>query len=154
MLCFVFKLSKWLPDIRIFWRILWSILFYRVYRQHTVYSVLHIPLWSNIKCTGAYRYDGEHGVSLRVSEQDVDEGDDLQRFSQAHAVSEDAAESAAAAEPLHRLHQVVVQEADSTDLKRRWEGKKWRMKRQDKEKREGEIKEGRGWQKREMEPWR
>lgn len=83
-------------------------------------------------------------MSLRVSEQDVDEGDDLQRFSQAHAVSEDAAESAAAAEPLHRLHQVVVQEADSTDLKRRWEGKKWRMKRQDKEKREGEIKEGRG----------
>lgn len=59
-------------------------------------------------------------MSLRVSEQDIDEGDDLQRFSQAHAVSEDAAESAAAAEPLHRLHQVVVQEADSTDLKRRW----------------------------------
>lgn len=55
-------------------------------------------------------------MSLGVSEQDVDEGDDLQRFAEAHAVSEDAAETAAAAEPLHRLHQVVVQETDSTNL--------------------------------------
>lgn len=101
--------------------------------------MLHIPLYSNIKCTGAYRYDGEHGVSLCVSEEDVDEGDDLQRFAQAHAVSEDAAESAAAAEPLHRLHQVVVQEADSADLRRRLEGEKWRMMRRDREKREGEM---------------
>ena len=79
------------------------------------------------KGTGAYGYDGEYGVSLGVSEQDVDEGDDLQRFPQAHAVSEDTAESRAAAEPLHRLHQVVVQEADSTNLRRRGTGKRWRV---------------------------
>lgn len=67
-------------------------------------------------------------MSLGVSEQDVDEGDDLQRFAQAHAVSEDAAEAAAAAEALHRLHQVVVQETDSTDLMRGWQERRRRMK--------------------------
>lgn len=61
-------------------------------------------------------------MSLGVSQQDVDEGDDLQRFAQAHAVGQDAAEPAAAAEPLHRLHQVVVQETDSTDLRRKRRG--------------------------------
>lgn len=66
--------------------------------------------------TGAYRYDGEHVVSLRVSEEDVDEGDDLQRLAEAHAVGQDASESAAVAEALHRLDQVVVQETDSTNL--------------------------------------
>lgn len=66
---------------------------------------------------GAYRYDGEHGVRLGVSEQDVDEGDDLQRLAQAHAVGQDAAKAVAAAEALHRLHQVVIQEADSADLR-------------------------------------
>lgn len=65
-------------------------------------------------------------MSLGVSEQDVDEGDDLQRFAQTHAVGENTAESGAAAEALHRLHQVVVQETDSTNLKRkqRKEGEK------------------------------
>lgn len=78
--------------------------------------------------TGAYRYDGEHGVSLGVSEQDIDEGDDLQRFAEAHAVSEDAAKAAAAAETLHGLHHVVIQETYSTDLRRAQEEKRWRMK--------------------------
>lgn len=82
-------------------------------------SILHISVYSNIKSAGAYRYDGEHSVSLGVSEQDVDEGDDLQCFAQAHAVSEDTAEPAAAAEPLHRLHQVVVKETNSADLRGR-----------------------------------
>lgn len=58
-------------------------------------------------------------MRLGVFEQDVDEGDDLQCFAKAHAVSENTAESAAAAKTLHRLHQVVVKEADSTDLRRR-----------------------------------
>lgn len=58
-------------------------------------------------------------MSLGVSEQDIDEGDDLQRFAQAHAVSEDTAKSGATVKPLHRLHQVVVQETDSTDLEKR-----------------------------------
>lgn len=66
--------------------------------------------------TGAYRYNGEHGVSLRVSEEDVDEGDDLQRLAKAHAVGQDAAEAAAVAEALHRLDQVVVQETNPADL--------------------------------------
>lgn len=57
-------------------------------------------------------------MSLGVPEQDVDEGDDLQRFAEAHAVSEDAAKAAAAAETLHGLHQVVVQEANSAGLRR------------------------------------
>ena len=68
---------------------------------------------------GAYRYDGEHGVSLGVPEQDVDEGDDLQRFAQAHAVGEDAAESGAGAEAFQRFHQVVVQEAEPAHLRGR-----------------------------------
>lgn len=72
--------------------------------------------------TFPYRYDGEHGVSLRVPEQDVNEGDDLQRFAQAHAVGEDTAKSGATTEPLHRLHQVVVQETDSSDLQRGQKG--------------------------------
>lgn len=55
-------------------------------------------------------------MSLGASEQNVDEGDDLQRLAQTHAVSEDTAEPAAAAEALHRLHQVVVKETDSADL--------------------------------------
>lgn len=58
-------------------------------------------------------------MSLGVSEQDVDEGDDLQRFAQTHAVGQDAAEAAAAMETLHRLHQVIVQEADPADLRRK-----------------------------------
>lgn len=57
---------------------------------------------------GAYRHNGEHGVGLCISEENVNEGDDLERFAQAHAVGQDAAEPAAAAETLHRLHQVVV----------------------------------------------
>lgn len=40
-------------------------------------------------------------MSLRVSEQDVDEGDDLQRLAKAHAVGQDTAESTAVAEALH-----------------------------------------------------
>lgn len=65
---------------------------------------------------GTYRYDGEHGVSLGVLEQDVDERDDLQRLAKAHAVGQDTAESAAVAEAFHRLNQVVVQETDPADL--------------------------------------
>lgn len=78
-----------------------------------------IPCIPTSDQTGAYRYDGEHGVRLSVFEQDVDEGDDLQRFAQPHAVSQDTAESIAAAETLQRLHHVVVQEADSTNLRKR-----------------------------------
>lgn len=66
--------------------------------------------------TGPYGYNGQHGVSLGVSEQDVDERDDLQRFAKAHAVGQNTAEAAAVAEALHRLNQVVVQETDPTDL--------------------------------------
>lgn len=65
---------------------------------------------------GTHRDDGEHGVSLGVSEQDVDEGDDLQRLAEAHAVGQDTAEPAAVAEAFHRLNQVVVQETDPADL--------------------------------------
>lgn len=92
--------------------------------------------------TGAYRYDGEHSVCLGVSEQDVDEGDDLQRFAEAHAVSEDAAKATAAAETLHRLHQVVVQETDSTDLRRVQMEKRWSEK--DKKKKKKRVNEGKG----------
>lgn len=56
-------------------------------------------------------------MSLGVSEQDVDEGDDLQRLAEAHAVGQNTAEPATAAEVLHRLNQVVVQETDPADLK-------------------------------------
>lgn len=70
-------------------------------------------------------------MSLGASEEDVDEGDDLQRFSQAHAVCQDTAESTAAAEALHRLHQVIVQKTDSPNLRRR--------KRQHKKSRESET---------------
>lgn len=66
---------------------------------------------------GAYGYDCEHGVSPGVSEQDVDEGDDLQRLAEAHAVGQNTAEPTAVAEVLHRLNQVVVQETDPADLK-------------------------------------
>lgn len=55
-------------------------------------------------------------MRLRVCEQDVDEGDDLQRLAEAHAVGEDATKPAAAPEALRRLHQVIVQEADTADL--------------------------------------
>lgn len=58
-------------------------------------------------------------MRLRVSEQDVDEGDDLQRLAEAHAVGQNTAEAAAAAEALHRLNQVVVQETDAADLARK-----------------------------------
>lgn len=81
--------------------------------------MLFVLCYTEIKSTGSYRYDGEHGVSLGVSEEHVNEGDDLQRLAQAHAVGQDAAEPAAAAEALHRLHQVVVQEPDPTDLRGR-----------------------------------
>lgn len=60
-------------------------------------------------------------MSLGVSEQDVDEGDDLQRLAEAHAVGQNTAESAAAAEALHRLDQVVVQETDPADLATKWQ---------------------------------
>lgn len=66
---------------------------------------------------GAYGYDCEHGVSPGVSEQDVDEGDDLQRLAEAHAVGQNTAEPAAVAEVFHGLNQVVVQETDPADLK-------------------------------------
>lgn len=56
-------------------------------------------------------------MSPGVAEQDVDEGDDLQRLAEAHAVGQNAAEPAAVAEVLHRLNQVVVQETDPADLK-------------------------------------
>lgn len=78
-------------------------------------------------------------MSLSVSEQDVDEGDDLQRFAQAHAVSEDTAESAAAAETLHGLHQVVVQETDSTDLRRIRQRQKKRVNDGKEEKEDGDT---------------
>lgn len=55
-------------------------------------------------------------MSLGVSEQDVDERDDLQRLAEAHAVGQDTAETAAVAEAFHRLNQVVVQETDPADL--------------------------------------
>lgn len=79
-------------------------------------DLLHHPR-SDTEGAGAYGDDCEHGVSPGVSEQDVDEGDDLQRLAQAHAVGQDAAEPAAVAEVLHRLNQVVVQETDPADLK-------------------------------------
>ena len=49
-------------------------------------------------------------------QQDVCEGDDLQGLAQAHAVGQDAAQATAALKPLQRLHQVVIQEADPSDL--------------------------------------
>lgn len=55
-------------------------------------------------------------MSLGVPEEDVDERDDLQCFAQAHAMSEDTAEPTGAAETLRRLHQVVIQETNPTDL--------------------------------------
>lgn len=95
--------------------------------KRLIYSRVHIFLYSNIKLKGAYRYDGEHSVSLGVSEKDVNEGDDLQRFAQTHAVGQNTAKPAAAAKAVHWLHQVVVQETDSTNLKSKTEQrrKKW-----------------------------
>lgn len=55
-------------------------------------------------------------MSPGVSEQDVDEGDDLQCLAEAHTVSQNTAEPAAVAEALHRLDQVVIQETDPADL--------------------------------------
>lgn len=75
----------------------------------------YVILQKKEKCS--YRYDSEHSVSLGVSEQNVYEGDDLQCFSQTHAVSQDTAESISAAKALHWLHQVVVEEPNSTDLR-------------------------------------
>lgn len=76
------------------------------------------PAWLELRHgDSSYRDDGEHRVGLCVPEEDVDEGDDLQRLAQAHAVGQDAAEAATAAESLQRLHQVVVQEADPAHLR-------------------------------------
>lgn len=67
-------------------------------------------------CTGSYRHDGEDGSGSCVSEQDVDEGDDLQGFAQSHTVCQDAAEATAGLVALQRFHQVIVQETDPADL--------------------------------------
>lgn len=75
--------------------------------------------------TGAYGDNGEHGASPGVPKQDVDEGDDLQRLAKAHAVGQNTAKAAALAEALQRLNQVVVQEADPTDLATKRQGKRW-----------------------------
>ena len=66
--------------------------------------------------TATYRNDGEHGVGLRVFKQDIYKRDDLQGLAQAHAVGKDTAEATAALRPLQRLHQVIIQEPDPTDL--------------------------------------
>ncbi|TNN43413.1 hypothetical protein EYF80_046402 [Liparis tanakae] len=121
-LCFLPLLSTFLT----FEQFLLPVLFIQVDDNSHKALLQRQETHSNITPTAAYGYDGEDGVSLCVSKQDVDEGDDLQRLAQAHAVSEDAAEAAAAAEPLRRLHQVVVQETNSTDLRTRRHGGRWR----------------------------
>lgn len=68
--------------------------------------------------TGSYRHDGEDGSGSCMSEQDVDERDDLQGLAQSHAVCQNAAEPTAGLIALQRLHQVIIQETDPTNLQR------------------------------------
>lgn len=53
-----------------------------------------------------------------VSEQDVYKGDDLQGLTQTHAVGQDTAKPTAALIALQRLHQVIIEEPDPTNLGR------------------------------------
>lgn len=89
-----------------------------VVQSFLVWSLLHVigVLVNFLSWTGSYRHDGEDGCSSCVSEQDVNEGDDLQSFAQTHAVCQDAAEPTAGLITLQRLHQVIVQETDTTNL--------------------------------------
>ncbi len=64
-----------------------------------------------------HRNNGQHSVSLSIHQQDVNEGYDLQGLAQPHAVSEDAAKAAAGLIPLQRLDEVIIQKADSSDLR-------------------------------------
>lgn len=47
-----------------------------------------------------HRDNSQHSVSSGVAKQDVDKGDDLQGFAQAHAVGQDAAKATAGPVPL------------------------------------------------------
>lgn len=58
-------------------------------------------------CWTTHWNDDEDCAGLSVHQQDVYEGDDLQRLPQAHAVSEDAAKPSTLLILLQRLNQVV-----------------------------------------------
>ena len=62
-------------------------------------------------------YDDERRLGAGVTKEDIDEGDDLDRLAEPHAVRQDAAQSRARAEPLQGLDDVVVQEPDTSDLR-------------------------------------
>lgn len=66
-----------------------------------------------------YRDDSQNSVGLCVPQKNVDEGNDLQSFAQAHAVSEDAAKATAGLVPVQRLDQVIIEKPDSPNLKRK-----------------------------------
>ena len=65
-----------------------------------------------------YRNNTENMPCRGVTKEDVDERNDLESFSQAHGVGKNAAKSSGGWEARLRLHNVVVEKTDPTNLHR------------------------------------
>lgn len=68
--------------------------------------------------TDTHRYNSEDSFGSSVPQQDVNKGDDLQGFAEAHAVSQNTTETTAVLIALERLHQIIIQETNTADLKK------------------------------------
>ena len=79
------------------------------------YRYPHVELGDPVlKCV--HRHDDENGSGACVTKEDVDERDHLNGLAETHAVSQYTTKAVARLEALQRLHQVVVQKPDATDL--------------------------------------
>lgn len=63
---------------------------------------------SGIAFPNSYRHNGKDCFGWRVTEEDVNEGDHLQGFPQAHAVGQDTAKATTGLKPLQGFNQVII----------------------------------------------
>lgn len=82
--------------------------------------------------TDTHRYNSEDSFGSSVPQQDVNKGDDLKGFAETHAVSQNTTEPTAVLIALERLHQIVIQETNTADLKERSKDVEMKMKRKKK----------------------
>lgn len=57
-------------------------------------------------------------MSLSISQEDVDEGNDLQRLAQSHAVCQDASKATTGLISFQRLNEIIIEEPDSPNLRK------------------------------------
>ena len=65
---------------------------------------------------GVHWYNNEYFFGFGVSQKDINEANDLDSLAKTHTVCQDTTESITAFVTIQRLHQVIIKEANATNL--------------------------------------